>query len=354
MATFASPWSFAILPDGRTLITLAPYNVQVMSPARDLTLIAGLPSTTMAAIFDIIASPHFGSDGTIYLSYGEREVAGDKPLVAGEKLGLAVLKAVLTTDASGAPKFSNVTKIWLQTPKTAGPSNFGGKMTFSPDGRYLFITSGDRSELGLTSLDPSKLGQLQKLDNNLGKILRIFPDGSYPPDNPFAANPNVLGDIWSIGHRNAYGLAFDTNGNFWENENGPQGGDEFNLIFPGLNYGWPNVSLGNHYDGGFITKPTAGDGYYQPWFNWLTAIAPAGLTLYTGNLFRTWQYDLIQGSLVGKSLQVMHGTSSGIIEADRIPMTSRIRDVHAHPDGSLWVLEDGPSNARLLRLTPSP
>ena len=347
MAILASPWSFVILPDERALITQAPFNVHVMSRERVMTPVGGLPTSLMIGIFDIIASPRFTSDGTVFLSYAEKSTTDDK------QLGLAVLSAVLTSDANNAPVFTNVKTIWRQFPKSSGPSNFGGKMAFSPDERYLFITSGDRSELLITSQDPNTLGRLQKLDNNLGKLLRIFPDGSFPADNPYASNPNVSPDIWTSGHRNAYGIAFDYNGNLWSNENGPAGGDEFNLIQVGQNYGWPSVSSGNHYDGGIIAKPAPGDGFAAPWFVWQTAIAPAGLSLYRGSLFRQWSYDLIQGSLVGKSLQIMHGTAGGIVELDRIPMTARIRDVHPHPDGSLWVLEDGPSNVRLLRLTPS-
>lgn len=347
MAILASPWSFAILPDERALITQAPFNVHVMSRERVMTPVGGLPTSYMVGIFDIIASPRFTADGTVFLSYAEKSTTDD------QQLGLAVLSAVLTSDANNAPVFTNVKTIWRQFPKSPRPSNFGGKMTFSPDERYLFITSGDRSELLITSQDPNTLGRLQKLDNNLGKLVRIIPDGSFPADNPYASNPNVSPDIWTSGHRNAYGIAFDYNGNLWSNENGPAGGDEFNLIQVGQNYGWPLVSSGNHYDGGIIAKPAPGDGFAAPWFVWQTAIAPAGLSLYRGSLFRQWSYDLIQGSLVGKSLQIMHGTAGGIVELDRIPMTARIRDVHPHPDGSLWVLEDGPSNVRLLRLTPS-
>jgi len=350
MVSTPAPWSFVILPDDRALITQTPYPappyVLMMTTTRTLVTVNGLPLATMAAAYDIILSPNFASDRTIFLSYAEKNLDDDK-------LCLAVMRVVFGSDANGAPTFSNVSTIWRQVPKLNGTSNFGGKLAFSPDGRYLFITSGDRSELLLTSQDPNVLSQLQRLDNNLGKTLRIFPDGTIPNDNPYASSSNISRDIWTTGHRNSYGIAFDTNGHFWENENGPAGGDEFNLILAGQNYGWPLVSWGNHYDGGLIAKPSPGDGYIAPSFHWLTAIAPAGLTLYKGGLFSRWRNDMIQGSLVGQSLQVMHGTANGLIEADRVPMGTRIRDIHPHSDGSIWVLEDGASGGRLLRLTPS-
>ncbi len=348
MAAFDSPWSFAILPDDRALIVSVLTGVRVMSSARVLSgPITGLPVSTVRALYDVILSPRFMSDRTVFLSYAENTPTDDR-------FGLAVFKAVLSENAAGEPVFTNVLTIWRQYPKVTGLSNFGGKLAFSPDERYLFITSGDRSALLMTSPDPSTLDRLTRLDNNLGKLLRIFPDGSIPSDNPYTGVPLASHDIWTTGHRNSYGIAFDTNGNFWSNENGPAGGDEFNLIERGRNYGWPEVSGGNHYDGGLIAKPSAGDGYYAPWFSWNAAIAPAGLALYKGGLFGAWRNDMIQGSLVGKSLQIIHGTASGLVEYDRIPMTSRIRDVHPHPDGSIWVLEDGGSQARLLRLTPRP
>ncbi len=258
--------------------------------------------------------------------------------------GLAVATADLFEDGSGIPKLLNLKTIWRQTPKIVsfpGSGEFGGRLAVSPDQRYLFIAAGDRQEF-----DP-----VQDLSNSLGKVVRLYIDGTIPSDNPYVTTAGALQEIWTLGHRNPYGLAFDSAGQLWDNENGPLRGDELNLLKPGLNYGWPKVSYGNNYDGGFITKPAPGDGFEPAAVWWTPAIAPSGLIFYKGTLFGDWKGDAIISGLAGMCLVRVRFTGSTAAEVQRIPMGARIRAVEEAADGTVWVLEDG-VKARLLQLLP--
>jgi glucose/arabinose dehydrogenase len=212
----------------------------------------------------------------------------------------------------------------------------------SPDGRYLFIAAGDRQEFETN----------QSLSNTLGKTVRIFLDGSIPGNNPFVGTAGARPEIWALGHRNPYGLAFNDAGQLWQNEMGPLGGDELNLITPGSNYGWPNVSYGNHYDGGLIPKPAAGDGFAMSALFWIPSIAPSGMMFYTGSLFSGWRGDAIISGLQSRGLVRVRIDPGAATEVQRINLDARIRSVVQGPDGAIWVLEDYPSG-RLLKLTPS-
>jgi glucose/arabinose dehydrogenase len=183
-------------------------------------------------------------------------------------------------------------------------------------------------------------------------VLRIFPDGSIPKDNPYfdAANP-VKSQIWSLGHRNPLGLTFDDKGQLWNQEMGPRHGDELNLVKRGANYGYPKVSNGNHYDGRDIPDHKPGDGYEAPKAFWDPAISPGGLMYYTGDLFPAWKGSLFIGGLGGEALVRVTVNGDTVVKADHWPMDARIREVEQGPDGAVWVLEDG-GKGRLLKLTP--
>jgi len=346
VATFDKPWSVNFLPDGRILVTEAFFGVRLATQNGVVSdPIPGLPAN-MNVPFDILPSRNFASDRTIYLSIAEMGPNGTPIGKNGDGLGeggagLAVLTATLNTPTNGTPSFTNVKVIWRQVPKNLARGEFGAKMTFSPDGKYLFITSGDRSTFG----------PQQVLDNTLGKTIRLNVDGTVPTDNPFANQGGTAAEIWTLGHRNAYGIAFDGAGQLWESENGPAGGDEFNLIEPGLNYGWSTVSLGNQYTGEIIQKPVANDGFVATALDWTPAIAPSGMIFYTGTTFANWQNLAIQAALKDKSLVIVQVNGRTATEIDRVPMNARIRDVRQAPDGSIWALEDSPTG-RLLRLTP--
>ncbi len=346
VATFDKPWAMNFLPDGRMLVDEAFYGVRLVTQAGVVSdPIPGLPAN-LNVPFDILPSRNFATDHMVYLSFAEMTANGVPIGKGGDGLGddgagLAVLTATLTIPTSGTPSFTNVKVIWRQTPKNKAAGEFGAKMTFSPDGRYLFISSGDRSTFG----------PQQVLDNTLGKTIRLFADGTVPLDNPFASQGGVAAEIWTLGHRNPYGIAFDANGKQWQSEHGPAGGDEFNLVEPGANFGWPNVSWGNQYTGEFIIKPAPGDGYAAPAVYWTPAIAPAGLIFYSASNFANWRDQAILGGLQANGLVIVRVTDRSATEVDRLPLKARIRDVRQAPDGSVWVLEDSPTG-RLLRLTP--
>ena len=345
-ASFDKPWAFDFLPDGRMLVTEAFGGLRLVTPLGVKSeTIPGLPAT-LNVPYDVLVSPTFATDATIYLSFSELGPTGvklkpedsvSKPVEAG----LSVMSATLTVPASGTPTLSNVKIIWQQLPRLGNAGEYGGKMTLSPDGRYLFFTAGDRSTFG----------DSQKLDNGLGKTIRIFRDGTIPSDNPGADKPGILPSLWSLGHRNSYGIGFDATGLLWESEHGPAGGDEFNVIDFGANLGWPVVSWGNHYDGGLIPKPFVSDPFVAPALYWTPAIAPAGMIFYKRDLFASWKNDAILGGLVSKGLVVVRVSGRSAKELDRLPLNARIRDVRQAADGAIWVLEDSPTG-RLLRLTP--
>jgi aldose sugar dehydrogenase len=251
--------------------------------------------------------------------------------------GLAVARGRL---AGGELKDMQV--IWRQTPKTIGRGHFGGQLVFAPDGK-LFITSGDRQRF-----DPA-----QDLDSTLGKVVRINSDGSAPPDNPFVNQTGALPEIWSLGHRNPLGAAFEpTSGTLWEHEMGPKGGDEVNLIEKGKNYGWPIVSEGSHYNDVPIPHHVEKPDFVPPLKFWNPSISPSGLIFYTGDKFKDLKRKALLGGLSSEALIVLTIQDDKILDDSIVKMSRRIRDVAQMPDGSLLLLTDG-NDAELLRLAPA-
>jgi glucose/arabinose dehydrogenase len=244
------------------------------------------------------------------------------------------------------PELSNVVTFFRQDPAIVafdGSGEPGGRMAFSPDGRYLFLTSGDRQELDASFLFD--------LSNTLGKILRFNRDGSIPADNPFAASATAKKEIWTIGHRNHYGLAFTRDGLLWSSEMGPKGGDELNIVKPGLNYGWPAVSNGDNYVGPPIPDHAPGDGYEAPVISWTPVIAPAGMIVCKGKLFADWSGDILLTGLQSRGIVRVRPMGTTATEVQRLDLGTRVRDIAEAPDGSLWILTDGPSG-ELRRLSP--
>ncbi len=299
VTAFAAPWSMAFLPDGRLLVTervydnvSVPGNFWLVTQAGAKSQLGPLPPNF--GVLDIALHPLFASNQTIYLTFLEPG-GPDEPRVGRDiadptrsPYGLALATVSLIFNADGSGQLANFDVIWRQTPKIVsfpGSGEPGGKMAFSPDRKYLFVTAGDRQELDVSFLF--------SLNNTLGKIIRLYLDGSVPSDNPFATQPGALPEIWTIGHRNPYGLAFDHNGLLWEHENGPMGGDELNLIQPGSNYGWPAVSYGSDYLGNKYPEPAPGDGYAPAAYVWTPAIAPSGMIFYSGQMFAAWKGDAI-------------------------------------------------------------
>jgi len=251
-------------------------------------------------------------------------------------------RARLVEDAKGA-HLQDMTVIWRQTPKVSGDGHFSHRIAFGPDGK-LYISSGERQKF-----DPA-----QDMSVNLGKIVRLNDDGTIPSDNPFAGRGGVTAQIWSLGHRNVLGLAFDRAGRLWNSEMGPKGGDEINLIERGGNYGWPKASNGSNYDGSDIPDHKEGDGFVAPKVWWNPSISPSSLMIYSGRAFPRWQGDAFVGALSGKALIRVHLDGVRAEKADQWPMKNRIREVEQGPDGAIWLLEDGQNYGagHLLKLLP--
>ena len=335
MATFDGPWAMTFLPDGRLLVTEKQGKLYVVSPGGEKSaLVSGVPAVAaggQGGLGDVVLHPDFESNSIVYLSYVE---AGE-----GNLLGAVVVQGKLVFNGDDAA-LEAVAPVWYQSPKVTGRGHFGHRIAFSEDG-YLFISSGDRQKF-----DPA-----QDMQGNLGKIVRLNDDGSVPEDNPFYDQGGVTAQIWSYGHRNPLGLAFDAKGQLWTLEMGPKHGDELNLVEPGLNYGYPLVSNGDHYSGEEIPDHDTRPDLEAPDVYWVPAISPAGLIFYTGDAFTDWQGSAFMGGLSSKALVRVAFDGDNAYEAERFEMGARIREVEQGPNGAIWLLEDG-DGGRLLKLTP--
>lgn len=331
VASFDNPWAMVFLPDGRLLVTEKPGRLQLVTQAGVKTAVSGVPAVTYSGqlgLQEVVLAPDYASTGRVYLSYAE-------PATGGQRL--AVARATLSL--SGTPALTGLTVVWRATPTTTG-GQLGGRIAFSPDG-YMFVTSGERQQ-GTPAQD---------LTGTLGKIVRLNPDGTIPAGNPFAATANARAEIWTLGHRNPYGLVFASDGRLFESEMGPMGGDEFNLIVAGRNYGWPNVSEGDNYDGTPIPRHATNPSYAAPLYSWNPVIAPGGMIQYHGTRFAGWTGDFVLAGLVQQGLVRVRVTGTTATQIERISLGARIREVEEGPDGAMWVLEDG-TGGRLLRVDP--
>jgi glucose/arabinose dehydrogenase len=333
IASFDNPWAMVFLPDGRLLVTEKTGKLQLVTAAGGKTEISGVPAVTYSGqlgLQDVVLDPSYATNGRVWLSYAE-------PATGGQRL--AVMRATLSLN--GAPKLDGSTVIWRATPTTTG-GQLGGRLVFSPDGRYLYVTSGERQQ-GVPAQD---------LGGTLGKIVRINLDGTAAAGNPFTSTAGAKAEIWSLGHRNPYGLVFASDGRLFESEMGPAGGDEFNLIEGGKNYGWPRVSEGDNYDGSPIARHATNSSYTAPLFSWNPVIAPGGMIQYHGTRFSGWAGDFVLAGLVQQGIVRVRVSGNTVTEAARLALGARIREVEEAPDGSIWVLQDGAS-AKLLELMPA-
>lgn len=334
VASFQQPWAMTFLPDGRLLVTEKRGALKLLQPGSTAKDVGGVPTVDFGGqggFGDVIAHPGFADNGLVYLSYVE---AGE-----GDRRGAAVARAKLTIDATGGGALSELSVIWRQVPKVEGRGHFGHRLAFSQDGK-LWISSGDRQHF-----DPA-----QDMTSNLGKIVRLNDDGSVPVDNPFADKGGVAAQVWSLGHRNPLGLAFDADGRPWVAEMGPEGGDELNLIERGRNYGWPKVSNGDHYDGKPIPDHATAPEYAAPKVSWTPVIAPGGLIIYSGNSFPEWNGNALLAGLASQALVRVEINGASAREVARYDFGKRIREVEQGPDGDVWLLEDG-DGGRLLKLS---
>lgn len=333
LATLNAPWAIAVLPTGGVLVTEKGGTMKLVDGG--VKDVAGMPTVDaggQGGFGDVVLAPDFAKSGTIYLSWveaGENDTRG-AVIGRGKYVGGA------------APRVEGLEVIWRQSPKTTGRGHFSHRIAFSPDGKLMFVGSGDRQKM-----DPA-----QDLTGNLGKVLRLLPDGKPAPGNPFADKGGVSAEIWSYGHRNILGLAFDPKGRLWDIEHGPRGGDELNLVEPGRNYGWPLVSEGDHYDGKDIPPHSTRPDIAAPAITWTPMIAPGDMIFYSGKAFRDWKGQVLVAGLGPKALLRLKIDGDKATEVARYPMDKRIRDVAEAADGSLLVIEDR-EGGRLLKLTPN-
>ncbi|VVO54805.1 PQQ-dependent sugar dehydrogenase [Pseudomonas fluorescens] len=323
------PWSLAFLPDRKgMLVTERPGNLRVVSVDGKLSgPIDGVPKVWakgQGGLLDVMLSPDFRQDRTVYLSYAEGGGAGDKA-------GTAVGRGQLSEDLKTLKDFK---VIFRQEPKLSVGNHFGSRLVFDRDG-YLFITLGENNDRPTA----------QDLDKLQGKVVRIYPDGNVPDDNPFVGQAGVRPEIWSYGQRNPQGAALNPwTGVLWENEHGPQGGDELNIIERGKNYGWPLATHGINYSGNPIpeAKGKAAEGTVGPHHVWEKSPGLSGMTFYDGDRFNAWQHNVFIGALVSQELIRLQFDGDRVVHEERLlgELKARIRDVRQGPDGYLYVLTD--------------
>jgi glucose/arabinose dehydrogenase len=326
------PWSLAFLPDGRTLLVAEAGRLRVirdgkLEPQAAFTVPAGTSPQNNDSLKWIAVHPRFADNKLVYLSY---------PLSGDRGTTLAVGRGRL--DGAKLVDFKQifVADAW----ETSG--NMGGKLLFGPD-QSLYVTVGDRDRLCCTGTEDNSLRmKAQSLGNDVGKTLRLRDDGSVPPDNPFVGKAGAKPEIFTYGHRNGYGLAFNPQtGALWQAEIGPMGGDEVNILQPGHNYGWPLVSMGRNYTGSLVSEQWYHrDGMDDPRMFWVPSISPSSVAFYTGDKFPRWQNSMMVGALSGQSLQrISFGQPSQAERREPLlrQLNIRVRDVQQSPDGYLYI-----------------
>jgi glucose/arabinose dehydrogenase len=335
-----SPWSFAFLPDGKILITEKPGAMRILDKAGALSQpLAGVPAVSavgQVGLLDLALDPKFASNNRIFFTYSE--------LVGDANSHIVVARAQLDEAAGMLKDLQVIFRSQPDLPKTQS-ANQGGRIAIGGDGN-LFVTIGDRSKS-----PPWEMAQ--KLDNDLGKMIHITPDGAAAPGNPFIGKAGALPEIWSYGHRSEEGLTINpATGELWETEHGPRGGDELNTPEAGKNYGWPIIVHGIDYPGDTIGEGiTEHAGMEQAHYYWDPVIAPSGLAFYTGNLFPQWKNSVFVGALRGQMLDRLTLSGKSVVSEEPllVDQHSRIRDVRMGPEGAVYVLTD---NGKLLKLTP--
>jgi glucose/arabinose dehydrogenase len=367
-----APWRIAFLPDGRMLITEKAGAMELVTQTGQKTPVSNVPKVVykgQGGMLGVYLSPHYAQDHFVYLTYSEPQAVG------GSSLALARAKLTLGADKAS---LDDLKVIWRDGEGGEG-GQFGGAVAFAPDGKSLFLTSGDRQRF-TPAQDPNQ---------PLGKVLHLTLDGKPAADNPMAGKtgsatvpvidpprntetaktapvvrtytfpgPNLTpAETWTTGHRTPYGLAFAPDGKLWELEHGPRGGDELNLIEKGKNYGWPLVGEAPNYDGVPVPSPETRPDLQKPVIYWTPVIAPGDMVFYKGKAFPQWNGSLLIGGMGTKSLSRIIVTGATAKGAERWDVGHRIRDVAVAPDGTLWMIEDPPQGPNpqptaLFHVTP--
>ena len=337
---FDEPWALAVEPgSGRIFVTEKRGTIRHYQPASAVEgSVGGVPEVDyggQGGLGDIAFAPDYEASRMVYLSWAE---AGP-----GDTRGAAVGRGQLECSGENDEhcRLAGFEVIWRQVPKVTGRGHYSHRLAFSPDGQYLFVASGERQ----------KMAPAQDLGTNLGKIVRLTLDGTAAAGNPLAGKPAPTDQLWSWGHRNILGLAFDPQGRLWELEHGPRGGDELNLVQPGRNYGWPLVSDGVHYNGDPIPDHATRPDLAAPAVNWTPVIAPGDMIFYSAGEFPEWDGQVLIAGLGSQALVRVAIEGESAREVARYDMGMRLRDIVQGIDGSLWVVEDK-GKGRLLRLAP--
>jgi glucose/arabinose dehydrogenase len=332
----AHPWAVAFLEGGRFLVTERAGRMRVVEPDGKVgSPLGGVPAVAaggQGGLLDVVLDSGFASNRTLYFCFSEPGTGGNSTALA---------KARLATDRS---RLEDVRVIFSQRPKVASQLHFGCRIVESRDGT-LFLTMGDRY---------SRMQDAQRLDNHIGKVVRVTKDGAAAPGNPFTGRAGALPEIWSYGHRNSQGAVLAPDGRFWLHEHGAQGGDEINLPEPGRNYGWPVITHGENYGGGKIGEGiTAHPGMEQPLHFWVPSIAPSGMVFLTSDRYGAgWKGNLFLGSLKFGYLSRLELAEGKVLREHRLlEGGGRVRDVRQGPDGLLYLLTDS-RDGKLLRLQP--
>jgi glucose/arabinose dehydrogenase len=377
MGQFQAPFALAFLPDASLLVTEKAGTLKLRTPDGGVATIAGVPAVAaggQGGLLDVAIAPDFRSSHIIYLSYAEPRPDGSSLALARATLSLHPVQCVRAPCPPHA-SLDGLQVIWRAGSDGKG-GQFGAVIAFAPDGKSLFLASGERQ----------RFTPAQDESQALGKIMHLTLDGKPAAGNPFAGKagaasvqvfdppkntgsaasapartvaarqPNTTpAETWSSGHRNPYGLVFADGGRLWEVEMGPKGGDELNLIQAGRNYGWPNVSNGDNYDGTPIPDHKPGDGYEPPKLWWNPSISPGGMIYYTGAMFPQYRGSLFIAALSGQGILRVSVKGDTATAENAWDFGTRIRDIAQAPDGAIWVLEDGGRGAegKLWRLTPA-
>jgi aldose sugar dehydrogenase len=339
-AGLEQPWSLAFLPDGRMLVTERPGRMRivtrqgVLSPPIEAVPTVFAITGRQPGLLDVALDRDFPRNQTIYFCYVEPVEGGGRTTVARARL----------VDEE-PPRLDELRTIFRAHGPAGEEANFGCRLLQTADGN-IFVTIGDYFD---------HWHEAQSLENHLGKIIRIDPDGQPPAGNPFGSRTEAQPEIWSYGHRNPQGLAIhpDT-GKLWSHEHGPRRGDELNIIQPGKNYGWPVIGYGTGYGGAKLHESSHKDGMEQPIWYWDETIAPSGMTFYEGDLFPAWRGSLFIGALAGRMLVRLELDGERIVSEENLlrGLDERLRDVRLGPDGALWLLT-GNSAGRILRVSPA-
>ena len=336
-----SPWAMAWLPPvagsttARVLVTERAGRMRIVTMDGNVgEPLKGVPkvhAVNQGGLLDVVLSPQFASNRTIFFSYAEPSNEGARTVVARAELADVGLQ--------------NVTVIFGQNDRVSGGLHFGSRIAIANDGT-LFVTTGERY---------SEKAKAQSLNSHLGKVIHITANGEVPADNPYAKTANGLKEIWSFGHRNLQGAAINpATGALWTHEHGPRGGDELNIPRAGKNYGWPVIGYGIDYSGAKLHDSATKDGMEQPVHYWVPSIAPSGMAFYTSTKFLEWKNSLFIGALAGQHLARLTLNGDRVVAEEKLltDLGQRIRDVRQGPDGFIYVLTDE-RNGKLLRIAPN-